>query len=86
MAKRAGVEARRELVAGSKAVGMKWAVESSVVLRLAERQFLGLLLQDPARGTRRLYRPDPLGHRRAEAAFFWGDPGLRPLDARKGKG
>ena len=40
------------------------------LLRFAERQFLGLLFQDPPRSTRRLYSPNPLGQRTTKAAIF----------------
>jgi len=40
------------------------------LLRLAERQFAGLLFHDPPRSTRRLFGPNPLGLRTPEAAFF----------------
>ena len=50
------------------------------LLRFAERQFCGLLFQQPPRSRRRLYGPVPLERR----ARFAGRPGLRP-GPKKGK-
>ena len=50
------------------------------LLRLAERQFLGLLFQEPPRSTRRLCSPDPLGlQTAAEAAIFAANRGFAPV-------
>jgi hypothetical protein len=49
------------------------------LLRLAERQFHGLLFQDPPRSTRRLNSPDPLGLRTPEAANLAANRGFAPV-------
>ena len=49
------------------------------LLRFAERQFLGLLFQEPPRSTRRLYSPNPLGQTTAEAAIFAANRGFAPV-------
>ncbi len=49
------------------------------LLRLAERQFLGLLFQEPPRSTRRLCGPDPLGHTSAKIKIFLANRGFAPV-------
>jgi len=57
------------------------------LLRLAERQFVGLLFHDPPRSTRRHFGPAPQGPRGAKLTFsILRRAGATPPHPKKSKG